>query len=49
MAFSKLKAHLRKATARTFEALWQALGQICTLFSNEECSNFFKDQGYACD
>ena len=27
MAFSKLKAHLRKAAARTFDALWAALGE----------------------
>lgn len=49
MAFSKLKAHLRKAAARTFEALWEALGHICTLFSDDECWNFFKAAGYACD
>lgn len=28
MAFAKLKAHLRKAKARTIEALWQAVGSI---------------------
>ncbi len=28
MAFSKLKAHLRAAGARTFDALWRALGSI---------------------
>ena len=33
MAFAKLKAHLRRAATRTFEALWVALGDICTLFS----------------
>lgn len=42
MAFSKLKAHLRKAAARTFDALWAALGDICSLFDPEECWNFFK-------
>ena len=46
---SKLKAHLRKAAARNFEALWGALGHICTLFSDEECWNFFKAAGYTCD
>lgn len=49
MAFSKLKAHLRKAAARTFDALWAALGDICALFQPEECWNFFKAAGYASD
>jgi transposase len=47
MAFSKLKAHLRSAAARTFEALWAALGDICALFDSDECWNFFKAAGYA--
>ena len=47
MAFAKLKAHLRRAATRTFEALWVALGDICTLFSPDECWNFFKEAGYA--
>ena len=49
MAFSKLKAHLRAAAARTFDALWAALGDICALFDPEECWNFFKAAGYASD
>ena len=49
MAFSKLKAHLRSAAARTFEALWAALGDICALFDPHECWNFFKAAGYASD
>lgn len=49
MAFSKLKAHLRGAAARTFEALWAALGDICALFDPHECWNFFKAAGYASD
>jgi transposase len=47
MAFSKLKAHLRRAAARTFDALWQALGNICDLFEPQECWNFFKAAAYA--
>src|SRR3954468_18942543 len=38
-AFAKLKAHLRGAATRTFEALWAALGDICALFSPDECWN----------
>jgi len=47
MAFSKLKAHLRAAGARTFEALWTALGDICALFDPTQCWNFFKAANYA--
>jgi transposase len=46
-AFSKLKAHLRRIGARTFDALLEALGTICALFSQDECRNYFKDAGYA--
>ena len=47
MAFAKLKAHLRKAGARTFDALWKAVGSICNLFSQDECWNFLRAEGYA--
>lgn len=46
MAFAKLKAHLRKAKARTYEALWTALGHICNLFTPTECINYLKQTGY---
>jgi transposase len=46
MAFSKIKAHLRKAEARTIEALWRALGDICDLIEPEECRNYFTTAGY---
>ena len=46
MAFSKLKAHLRKIGARTIEDLWRAIGDICDLFSPQECRNFFDAAGY---
>jgi transposase len=46
MAFSKLKAHLRAATARTIDDLWKAIGSICALFTPEECSNYFSAAGY---
>nr|WP_306413775.1 transposase [Mesorhizobium sp. L2C054A000] len=46
MAYSKLKARLRKKAARTFDALCQALGDICHLFEPVECRNFFKAAGY---
>jgi transposase len=46
MAFSKLKAHLRRIAARTIDDLWKAIGDICTLFTPEECSNYFRAAGY---
>ena len=47
MAFSKLKAHLRKAVARSFHLLIEAIGDICNLYQPEECWNYFKAAGYA--
>jgi transposase len=49
MAFSKLKAHLRKAATRTFDALIEALGDICRLFHPRECRNYFRAAGYGPD
>ena len=46
-AFSKRKAHLRKAGARTFSDLFDAAGDICDLFTSDECWNFFTNAGYA--
>jgi len=45
--FAKIKAHLRKAEARTYDALWRALGDICNLFEPQECCNLLKAAGYA--
>lgn len=49
MAFSKLKALLRKRAARSFDAISNALGEIVDLFSISECRNFFKAAGYEAD
>lgn len=46
MAFSKLKAHLRRIGARTIEALQQAIVSILELFSPQECQNYFNAAGY---
>ena len=46
MAFAKLKAHLRAMAMRTIDELWKAIGQICDLFTPEECANYFKAAGY---
>ena len=47
MAFSKLKAHLRRIRARTFDQLIEAIGDICDLFTPDQCRNFFEAAGYA--
>ena len=46
MAFAKLKAHLRARAIRTIDSLWQAIGDICELYSPKECLNYFKAAGY---
>lgn len=47
--FAKIEAHLRNAEARTVDALWRALGDICDLFEPQECWNYLKATGYAAD
>lgn len=46
LAFSKLKAHLKRMAPRTITELWKAAGRICDLFTPQECQNFFKADGY---
>jgi transposase len=46
-AFSKLKAHLRKAQERSLDTLWQRIGKLLNLFQPSECANFFANAGYA--
>lgn len=46
MAFSRLKTLLRKAAARTIDELWRAIGNICDLFTPDECWNYLKAAGY---
>jgi transposase len=46
-AFAKLKALLRKAAARTREALWTTIGQLLDTFSPDECQNYLTNSGYA--
>ena len=46
MAFSKLKALLKKAAARTVLALQDAIADALRRFRPEECANFFAAAGY---
>ena len=45
-AFAKLKALLRKASERTVNGLWAAIGRIIDLFPPAECANYFSAAGY---
>jgi transposase len=45
-AFSKLKAILRKAAARTVPDLWDAIRDALPRFSPIECRNYFSAAGY---
>jgi transposase len=45
-AFSKLKAHLRKAAEETIPDLIHRIGSVVTEFTAQECGNFFRHVGY---
>ena len=45
-AIAKLKAHLRKEAARTFEALLDAIARTLEKFTPQECYNFIRNAGY---
>ena len=47
LAFSKLKALLRKAAERTVPNLWRRIGLLLTDFTPQECAAFFAHDGYA--
>jgi transposase len=44
--FATLKHLLRKAAARTVEAVCAAIGQLLDAFTPQECANYFKNAGY---
>lgn len=46
MAFSKLKALLKKAAARTLDALWDAIAEALPRLTSQDCANFFSAAGY---
>jgi hypothetical protein len=45
-AFSKLKAHLRKAAEHTVPCLLRRIGRLLASFSPQECRNFLHHAGY---
>jgi transposase len=46
LAFSKLKALLRKAGERTEDGLWGLIGRLVDEFTPEDCQGFFTHCGY---
>ena len=46
MAFSKLKAALQKAAARTKADLWDAIATAIETFTPTQCENYFAAAGY---
>ena len=47
--FAKLKAHLRKAKARTEQALFEEIGKLIRSLTLKECRNFLISCGYECE
>jgi hypothetical protein len=41
-----LKALLRKAAARTKDALWSTIGELVDTVTPKECANYFANCGY---
>jgi transposase len=46
LAFSKIKALLKKAAARTLEHLWTAIRDAIDAVTPEDCQSFFTASGY---
>jgi transposase len=49
MAFSKLKAFLKKTAARTVDDLLDAIAHGVETFTPAECENYFAAAGYDCE
>lgn len=45
--FAKLKHLLRKAQARSYDAILDALAQLLDAFTPAECANYLRNSGYA--
>ena len=44
--FAKLKHLIRKAAARTVDAVCAAIGKALPAFTPDECANYLKNSGY---
>jgi transposase len=45
--FAKLKHLLRKAQARSWDAILETIGHLLDAFSPQECANYLRNSGYA--
>jgi putative transposase len=45
--FAKLKSLLRKAVARSLDAVADAIAQILATYTPQECANYLRNAGYA--
>ena len=45
-AFSQIKAHLRKAAERTVGGLWNRIGEVIELVTQQHARNYFAAAGY---
>src|SRR3984893_2640933 len=45
--FAKLKALLRKAAERSVDRLWNRIASLLDAFKPNECTNYFRNSGYA--
>ena len=45
--FAKLKHLLRKAQARSYDAILETLARLLDAFTPEECANYLRNSGYA--
>lgn len=45
--FAKLKALLRKAAERSVDGLWSRIAALLDAFTTAECTNYFRNAGYA--
>jgi transposase len=46
MAFSKLKAALRKGAKCTVKELWPLIGKLVKSFASDQCANYFRHAEY---
>jgi len=45
--FAKLKHRLRKAQARSYDGLLDAVGKLLDTYAPDECANYLRNSGYA--
>lgn len=45
--FAKLKHLLRKAQARSYDTILQAIAELLDAFTPDECANYLRNSGYA--